>query len=75
MYNKNLKDLASSCKIDTNLTSYTSRYSWATIAKRKGVPTAIISEGLGHTNEHTTQLYLDSFDKEVMDEYNESIIS
>ena len=75
MYNKNLKDLASSCKVETNLTSYTSRHSWATIAKRKGVPTAIISEGLGHTNEHTTQVYLDSFDKEVMDEYNESIIS
>jgi len=75
MYNKNLKDLASSCKVETNLTSYTSRHSWATIAKRKGVPTAIISEGLGYTNEHTTQVYLDSFDKEVMDEYNESIIS
>lgn len=75
VYNKNLKDLASVCKVDAHLTSYTSRHSWATIAKRKGVPTAIISEGLGHTDEHTTQVYLDSFDKEVMDEYNESIIS
>ena len=74
IYNKNLKDIAQLCGIDTNLTSYTSRHSWATIAKRKGVPTAIISEGLGHTNEQTTQVYLDSFDKEVMDEYNESII-
>ncbi len=70
----NLKEIARLCGIDTNLTSYTSRHSWATIAKRKGVPTAIISEGLGHTNEQTTQVYLDSFDKEVMDEYNESII-
>lgn len=74
LYNKNLKHIAGKCKIKTNLTSYTSRHSWATIAKRKGVPTAIISEGLGHTNEQTTQVYLDSFDKEVMDEYNESII-
>jgi len=75
IYNKKLKDLASACKVDAHLTSYTSRHSWATIAKRKGIPTAIISEGLGHTSEHTTQVYLDSFDKEVMDEYNESIIS
>ncbi len=75
LYNKNLKDIANLCDLEINLTGYTSRHSWATIAKRKGVPTAIISEGLGHTSEQTTQIYLDSFDKEVMDEYNESIIS
>ncbi len=74
IYNRNLNNLAQLCGIEFNLTSYTSRHSWATIAKRQGVPTAIISEGLGHTNEQTTQIYLDSFDKEVMDEYNESII-
>ena len=66
--------MAHLCGINAKLTSYTSRHSWATIAKRKGVPTAIISEGLGHASEQTTQIYLDSFDKEVMDEYNESII-
>lgn len=74
-YNKNLKGIANKGEININLTSYTCRHSWATIAKRKGVPTAIISEGLGHTSEQTTQVYLDSFDKEVMDEYNEDIIS
>lgn len=74
-YNKNLKEIARLCEIEMNLTSYSCRHSWATIAKRKGVPTAIISEGLGHTNEQTTQIYLDSFDREVMDEYNEAIIS
>ncbi len=74
LYNKNLKEIGSLSGIETNLTSYTCRHSWATIAKRKGVPTAIISEGLGHSNEQITQVYLDSFDKEVMDQYNESII-
>jgi len=74
-YNKNLKGIANKGEININLTSYTCRHSWATIAKRKGVPTAIISEGLGHTDGQTTQVYLDSFDKEVMDEYNEDIIS
>jgi len=49
------------------------RYSWATIAKRSGVPTAVISEGLGHTTENTTQVYLDSFENEVLDAANRLI--
>jgi len=72
-YNKGLKEIAELCEIENNLTSYVSRHSWATIAKKKGVPTAVISEGLGHESEKTTQIYLDSFDKEVLDEYNEII--
>jgi integrase len=51
-----------------------SRHSYATIAKYKGVPTAIISEALGHTSEEVTQIYLDSFDKEVLDKYHSMII-
>lgn len=73
IFNKNLKDIAKLAKIEANLTSYVSRHSWATEAKRKGVPTAVISEGLGHESETTTQIYLDSFDKEVLDDYNEMI--
>lgn len=73
VYNKQLKEIATLAKIETNLTSYVSRHSWATEAKRKGVPTAVISEGLGHESETTTQIYLDSFDKEVLDDYNEII--
>jgi hypothetical protein len=33
--------------------------------KYKGVPTEGISEALGHKSEAVTQIYLDSFDKEV----------
>ncbi len=43
------------------------------IAKRAGVPTAVISEGLGHTTENTTQVYLDSFENEVLDAANRLI--
>lgn len=69
-YNKCLKVIATECKIEENLTSYWSRHSWATIAKRKGVSTAVISESLGHTTENTTQIYLDSFEDEVIDAAN-----
>lgn len=72
-YNKCLKVIADECKIEENLTGYWSRHSWATIAKRKGVSTAIISESLGHTTEKTTQIYLDSFEDSVIDAANELV--
>jgi len=55
------------------ISTYVSRHSWATIAKRAGIPTAIISEGMGHDSEKTTQIYLDSFENEVLDNANEIV--
>jgi len=72
-YNHYLKDIAKLIEIETNLTSYVARHSWATIAKHKGVPIAAISEGMGHEDVKTTEIYLDSFDKDVLDDYNEII--
>ena len=72
-YNQYLKDIAILIGIETNLTSYVARHSWATIAKHKGVPIAAISEGMGHEDVKTTEVYLDSFDSEVLDGYNEQI--
>ena len=72
-YNHYLKDIAKHIGIETNLTSYVARHSWATIAKHKGVPIAAISEGMGHEDVKTTEIYLDSFDKEILDDYNEMI--
>ncbi|MFA6484054.1 MAG: site-specific integrase [Bacteroidales bacterium] len=73
LINKKLKDVALEAKITTTLTTYVARYSWATIAKRQGITTAIISEGLGHESEQTTQVYLDSFENEVLDRANELV--
>ncbi len=73
IYNKQLKEIANVLGIDTNLTSYVARHSWATIAKHKGVPIAAISEGMGHTDVKTTEIYLDSFDQKVIDDFNELI--
>ena len=71
--NLKLKYIQKELKIPLNLTTYVARHSWATIAKRSGVPTAVISEGLGHTTEKTTQIYLDSFENEVLDAANRLI--
>lgn len=73
-YNKALKELAKIAGVEAEVTSYTARHSYATIAKYKGVPTAVISEALGHQSEEITQVYLDSFDKRILDKYNELIL-
>ena len=71
--NKKLKKLSEKAGLSEAISTYTARHSWATIAKRSGIPTAIISEGLGHDSEETTQIYLDSFENEVLDQANEII--
>jgi len=72
--NKKLKKIATLAKIEETISTYTARHSWATVAKRSGIPTAVISEGMGHDSEKTTQIYLDSFENAVLDDANEKII-
>ena len=62
--NKHLKDIGDKLKLPLPLTTYVARHSYATVLKRAGVSTAIISESLGHSSEKITQTSLDSFDNE-----------
>ena len=55
-------------------TYYKARHSWATIARGKHVPLSIISEGLGHDSEATTQIYLDSIKSSEIDKVNRIIL-
>lgn len=73
MINRYLKRLGELLHIATPLTTYVARHSWATIAKNEGVPVSIISEGLGHTSEKTTRIYLDSFTNDTMNRVNENV--
>jgi site-specific recombinase XerD len=74
MVNKDLKEIAELAKIDFNLTTYVARHTYATVLKRSGVSTSIISEALGHDSEKTTQIYLDSFDNAVIDEADKFLV-
>jgi len=67
--NKQLKEIAKEVGIQEadQITFYWARHTYATVLKRSGVPTAIISEALGHSNEKTTQAYLDKFENEQLD--------
>lgn len=64
--NKHLKEIGEKLNLPIPLTTYVARHSFATVLKRAGVSTSIISESLGHSSERITQVYLDSFDKEQM---------
>jgi integrase/recombinase XerD len=69
-YNKKLKILAELCKIETNLTSYVSRHSFATQAMLHQVPLNAISTMLGHSSLKTTEVYIKSLPSNILDEYN-----
>ena len=73
--NGHLKSIASDARIEEELTTYTIRHSLATIAKLMGIPTEVISEGLGHNSLGTTEIYLKSFTNHVLDETNELVFS
>lgn len=60
--------------ISIPLTLYVARHSWASAAKAKGVPISVISEGMGHDSETTTQIYLASLDSSVVDKANSLIL-
>lgn len=68
LQNKRLKQLAKFCGLSRNFSTHAARHSWATIAKNAGLPLAVISEGLGHSNQHTTEIYLASLERSVLDQ-------
>lgn len=74
-YNRLLKKLASLLGLDSGLSSYTSRHSWATAARNHNVPLPVISAGMGHTSERTTQIYLSALETSVVDSANRKILA
>ncbi len=62
--NYNMNVIAEELNIEKHITTYTARHSFSTVLKRSGVSTEFIGESLGHSNIHTTELYLDSFEDE-----------
>ena len=74
LVNYHLKELSSILKLQRPLTMYVARHSWASAAKAKNVPLSVISEGMGHDSEATTQIYLASLETSVVDRANKMIL-
>ena len=75
LHNIHLKKISGFMGLPKPLTSYVARHSWATLAKKKGISTQIISESMGHNSEKTTRIYLSSLDRSVIDDANAKLIS
>lgn len=69
-----LKKIGKQLDLPILLTMYVGRHSWASIAKSRNVPISVISEGMGHYSENTTQIYLASLDTSVVDKANKKIL-
>ncbi len=71
--NKYIRRIASELEIEAHITSYVARHSWASIGKALNIPLSVISDGLGHEDLSTTQIYLDELDKSTIDQASKMI--
>lgn len=72
--NYDLKQLAIHCGIKINVSSYTSRHTWATLAKYCHFSEQLICDALGHSSTKVTETYLKSFKNDELDKANRIII-
>ena len=62
--NTYMKRIGKELELSRPVTCNVARHTYSTVLKRSNVPIAMISESLGHTSIRTTEIYLDSFEKE-----------
>lgn len=74
LINRNLKSIGKDLNLPIPLTMYVARHSWASIARSEGIPISVISEGMGHDSESTTQIYLASLETQIIDKANRKIL-
>ncbi len=74
-YNKLLGRLSKMLSLEPKLTSYTARHTWATVARDCNIPLSVISAGMGHSSELTTQIYLKSLENAVIDQANKKVLA
>jgi integrase len=72
--NGKLKAIGKMLSLPLPLTMYVARHAWASIARSKNIPVAVISEAMGHDSEHTTRIYLASLDASAVDKTNSLIL-
>ena len=73
--NQRLKRLSELLHLPRPLTMYVARHSWASAARQRHVPLSVISEGMGHDSEATTQIYLASLETTAVDDANRMLLS
>lgn len=72
--NKRIHEIGVRAGFGFALTFYAARHTWATLARNSGVPVSVISEGMGHTSEKTTRIYLAGMDATLIDRANRKVL-
>ena len=75
LVNDKLRRLGEQLGLAIPLTTYVARHGWASIARSRNIPLAVISEAMGHDSEKTTRIYLASLDTSAIDKANRQIIN
>ena len=73
--NRSLKIPGKRLGLNIPLTMYVARHTWANAARQKNIPHSVISEGMGHTSEMTTRIYLSSLNADIIDKANRRILN
>ena len=73
-YNRELKRIAAMAGVSANVTSYTMRHTWASLAFRNNIDLPVISKALGHTNTNTTITYIREIDDAPVAEANRKLL-
>ena len=74
-FNRILKEIIFRLLPDVQISSYTARHTWATLAYHMGVPVGRISQSLGHSSIRVTEVYLKPFDNKQLDETNRQVLA
>lgn len=73
-FNRMLAKIALLLLPGMEISSYTARHTWATLAFHSGVSLGIISKALGHSSIKVTETYLKPFENEKVDAANDELI-
>lgn len=73
-YNARLKKIGEMAGLETKLTSYVARHSWASEAHEQDLPMSVISQALGHSSEDTTRIYLERLSQRKLNKANMKVI-
>ena len=75
MHNKRLARISDRLGLDSRLTSYVARHTWASLAKWSGVSVTVICEAMGHSSPAVTGIYLASLSSDVVMAANRKVLS
>lgn len=73
-HNKRLGRVAEALGLQSRLTSYVARHTWASLAKWNGVSVNVICEAMGHSSPAVTGIYLASLDSDVVTAANRKVL-